>query len=266
VQAAGRNFAADDEFGAAEKISLEIGEPHVASLMKLGAFRVFQPASCISGAETGASSRPFLGRGGPNIDFDDVGKLAQRDARIVGREVIEGDEIASRFQPLAGGDDAVFRLNRFQNLGHRLVGGSSVIRSLNRTSRVQFTKARRLSQSSVDTEKQGSIQGGAGGKFRIGVEVVFHTVAEKNFVSEHTLCDAVKNRLAGNEALPGNASEIGAEVFFGRSGFHLCISAQPRQNFRRNRPPVIFQAVISEQGLANHGLCAHFWIAHFCIE
>ena len=35
MQAAGGNFAARDEFGAAEEISLEIGVAHVASLLKL---------------------------------------------------------------------------------------------------------------------------------------------------------------------------------------------------------------------------------------
>jgi hypothetical protein len=42
MQPAGRNFAADDDFGPAEKISLEIDKAHVAGLMKLvGRFELF---------------------------------------------------------------------------------------------------------------------------------------------------------------------------------------------------------------------------------
>src|ERR1022692_2744234 len=35
VQTAGRNFASDDQFGTAEKVSLEVGKPHIPGLMKL---------------------------------------------------------------------------------------------------------------------------------------------------------------------------------------------------------------------------------------
>jgi hypothetical protein len=65
-----------------------------------------------------------------------------------GCEVIERDEIASRFQPLAGGDEAILGLNRVSRISATVwLGGNKVIRSLNRTWRVQFTKARLLSQS-----------------------------------------------------------------------------------------------------------------------
>jgi hypothetical protein len=52
----------------------------------------------------------------------------------------------------------------------------------------------------LDTVKQGAVQGGAGGEFGIGVEIVFDIVAEKNLIPEHIL-RAVKNGLAGNKAL-----------------------------------------------------------------
>ncbi len=148
MQAAGRNFAADDQFGAAEKISLEIGEPHVTGLLKLmGRFEFFGQHLALRGAKPAHHASSLLQPGCPDVDFYDVGKLAKRQPWIVGREVIEGDKIAGRFQTLTGSDDAVLGLDRLQNLGHRLSGGNNVIRSLNRSSRVQFMKARRLSQS-----------------------------------------------------------------------------------------------------------------------
>src|SRR5260370_22221751 len=103
MQAAGGNFAADDEFGPAEKISLEIHEAHVTGLMKLvGRFELFSQHLALRGPKPAHHARPFLRPGCPEVDFYDVGELAKRYARIVGCEVIESDEIASRFQPLAG--------------------------------------------------------------------------------------------------------------------------------------------------------------------
>ena len=57
-------------------------------------------------------------------------------------------------------------------------------------------------------------------KFRIGIEVVFDTVAEKKFVPEHIL-RTVENRLAGNEALSRQRERVRCRGFLcGRSGFH----------------------------------------------
>src|SRR2546429_306992 len=60
--------------------------------------------------------------------------------------------------------------------------------------------------------------GGAGGKFWIGVKVVLDTVAEKNLVPKHIL-RAVKNGLAGNEALSRQRKRCGHSLF-GRNRFH----------------------------------------------
>src|SRR3979411_1760477 len=101
MQAAGGNFAADDDFWPAEEVSLEIHEAHVASLMKLvGRFEFFSQHLALGGPEPAHHARPFLRPGCPEVYFYDVGKLAKRYARIVGCEVIEGDEIARRFMPM----------------------------------------------------------------------------------------------------------------------------------------------------------------------
>src|ERR1700688_3208256 len=201
MQAAGGNFAADDDFGPAEKISLEIDEAHVTGLMKLvGRFEFFSQHLAFRGPEPAHHARPLLRPGRAEVDFYDVGKLAKRYARIVGCEVIEGNEIASRFQPLAGSDDAVFGLNRFQNLGHGLAGRQQRNQVFEKDLASAIHKGALLIAKRLDPIKQGAIQGGAGRKFGIGVEVVFDTVAEKNLVPEHIL-RAVKNWLAGNKAL-----------------------------------------------------------------
>src|ERR1035441_7742500 len=89
---------------------------HVAGLTILvGRFELFRQHFARRGAKPAHHASPFLRPGRPDVDFYDVGKLDQRYARVVGREIIEGDEIAGRFQPLAGSDDAVFGLNRLQN-------------------------------------------------------------------------------------------------------------------------------------------------------
>src|SRR5216684_5197022 len=145
MQAAGGNFAADDDFGPAEKISLEIHEAHVTGLMKLmGRFEFFGQHLALRRPKPPHHPRPLLRPGRAEVDFYDVGKLAKRHARIVGCEVIEGDEIASRLQAAMtrSSGSTVSRISATVWLG-----GSSVIRSLNRTSRVQFRNARRLSQS-----------------------------------------------------------------------------------------------------------------------
>ena len=77
VQAAGRNFAADDEFRAAEKISLEIDESHGAGLLKLvGGFEFLCQHLALRGGKLAHHARPFVWPGRPDVDFYDVGKLA----------------------------------------------------------------------------------------------------------------------------------------------------------------------------------------------
>src|SRR5208282_2344687 len=220
VQAVGGNFAADDEFGAAKEISLKVDEPHVAGLIKLvWGFEFFGQHLALR-PKAAHHASPFLGAGGADIDFKDVGKLAKRDARIVGCKVIEGDEIASRFQALAGGDDTVFGLNRLQNLGHGLAGGKQGEQVSEQDLAGAVHEGAAVIANRLDTEKQGGIEGGAASKFRVGVEVVLDTVPEKDFVSEHFLV-AVKNWLAGNEALSGQGERVWGRGFLcGSSGFH----------------------------------------------
>src|ERR1700686_189772 len=221
MQAAGGNFAADDDFGPAEKISLEIDEAHVTGLMKLvGRFEFLGQHLALRGPKPPHHARPFLGPGRPEVDFYDVGKLAKRYARIVGCEVIEGDEIASRFQPLAGGDDAIFGLNRFQNLSHGLAGRQQRDQVFEQDLTRAIHEGALVIAKRLNPIKQGAIQGGPGRKFGIGVEIVFDTVAEKNLVPEHIL-RAVKNGLAGNKALSRQRKrERCRHFFFGRNGFH----------------------------------------------
>ena len=219
MQAAGGNFAADDDFGPAEKISLEICEAHVTGLMKLvGRFEFFGQHLGLRGPKPAHHAGPLLWPGCPEVDFYDVGKLAKRYARIVGCEVIEGDEIASRFQPLAGSDDAVFGLNRFQNLGHGLAGRQQRNQVFEQDLTGAIHEGALVVAKRLDPVKQRAIQGGAGGKFWIGVEVVLDTVAEKNLVPEHIL-RTVKNWLAGNEALSRQRKRCW-HFLFGRNGFH----------------------------------------------
>src|SRR6266404_320898 len=219
MQAAGRNFATDDDFGPAEEISLEIGEAHITGLMKLvGRFEFFSQHLALRGPKPAHHARPFLRPGRAEVDFYDVGKLAKRYARIVGCEVIKGDEIASRFQPLAGGDDAIFGLNRFQNLGHGLARGKQRNQVFEQDLASAVHKGALVIAKRLDTVKQGAIQSGASRKFGIGVEIVLDTVAEKNLVPEHIL-RTVKNWLAGNEALSRQRKRCW-HFLFGRNGFH----------------------------------------------
>src|SRR5208282_2475599 len=242
VQAAGRNFAADDEFGTTEEVSLEIDESHVAGLLKLvGRFQFFREHFALRGGKPAHHANSFLRAGCTDIDFDDVGKFAKRKARIVGREVIERNEIASRFQPLAGGDDAVFGLNRLQDLGHDLGGGQQREQIFEEDLTGAIHEGEAVSTKGVDTEEQGAIERGAGGKIRIGVEVVLDAVSKKNLVSEHVL-GTVKNWLAGNEALPRQRKRGRGRGFlfhrdFGRDRFHICYigatTAELHANLRR---------------------------------
>jgi len=222
VQAAGRNFAADYDLGPAEKISLEIHEAHVAGLMKLvGCLELSGQHLALRGPKPAHHAGPLLWPGCPEVDFYDVGKLAKRYARIVGCEVVEGDEIASRFQPFAGGDDAVFGLNGFENLGHGLAGRQQRNQVFEQDLASAIHEGALVVAKRLDTVKQGAIQGGAGRKFRIGVEVVFDTVSEKNLVPEYIL-SAVKNGLAGDKALSRQGERERCRHFlFGRNGFHF---------------------------------------------
>src|SRR5216684_2741086 len=228
MQAAGGNFAADDDFGPAEKISLEIHEAHVTGLMKLmGRFELFSQHLALRGPKPAHHARPLLRPSRAEVNFYDVGKLAKRYARIVGGEVIEGDEIASPFQPLAGSDDAVFGLNRLQNLGHGLARRQQGNQVFEQDLTSAIHKGALVIAKRLDTVKQGAIQDGPGRKFGIGVEVVLDTVAEKNLVPEHIL-RAVKNGLAGNKALSRQRKrERSRHFFFGRDGFHFSYIGVP---------------------------------------
>ncbi len=182
----------------------------------MGGFEFFGQHLAFRRCEAAHHARPFFGPGGADVDFDDVGKLAEREARIVGCEVVEGDHIARRFQALAGGDDAVFGLHRFQNLGHGLVWGQQGEQIFKQDLAGAIHEGAAVIANRLDTEEQRTIEGGAAGKFRVGVEVVFDTVAEKDFVSEHFL-RAVKNWLAGNETLSRQGEEVRVRGFLGGS-------------------------------------------------
>src|SRR6202140_5309850 len=182
-------------------MSLEREEAHVTGLMKLvGCLEFFGQHLALRGPKPAHHASPLLRPGRAKVDFYDVGKLAKRYARIVWCEVIEGDEIASRFQPLAGGDDAVFGLNRFQNLGHGLAGRQQRDQDFEQHLTGAIHEGALVIAKRLHPIKQGAIQGGPGRKFGIGVEVVLDAVSEKNLVPEHIL-RAIKNGLAGNKAL-----------------------------------------------------------------
>ena len=201
MQAAGRNFAAHDDFGTAEKVSLEVGEAHITGLLELvRCFQLFGQHFALRGFEPMHQASPFLGPCRPNIDFNDVGKLAKRGARVIRGEVIERDEVAKRLQPLAGRDDTGFRLNRLQNLGHGLGGREQGNQVLEKDLPGAIHEGKAVIAKRVDAVKQGAIQCGAGCKFRIGVEIVFDTVAEQKLISENVL-RPVQDWLAGHEAL-----------------------------------------------------------------
>jgi hypothetical protein len=135
---AGGNFPADDQFRAAEKISLEIDEAEVTSLVKfVRRFQLFRQHLALW-LQSAASSRPLLRSRGPDVDSNDVGVRDQRYPRIVGREVMERDAIARRFPPLTCRDPTVFGLHCFQSLCHRLARRLAV----GRRSAVPATRAR----------------------------------------------------------------------------------------------------------------------------
>jgi len=194
--------------------------------MKLvGRFEFFSQHLALRGPKPAHHARPFLRPGCAKVYFYDVGKLAKRNARIVGGEVIEGDEIASRFQPLAGGDDAVFGLNRFQNLGHGLAGRQQRNQVFEQDLTGAIHEGALVIAKRLDTIKQGAIQGGAGGEFGIGVEIVFDIVAEKNLYP-NTFCARSKMGWRATKRCPGSASESAAETFsLAGTGFTPLISA-----------------------------------------
>src|SRR5260221_3421456 len=221
MQTAGRNFAAGDDFRPAEKISLEIHEARVTGLMKIvGSFEFFRQHLALGGPKSAHHAGAFLGLGCAKVYFDDVGKFAKRYARIVGCEVIKSNKIASRFQPVAGSDDAVLRLNRFQNLSHGLAGRQQRNQILEQDPPSAIHEGALLSAKLLDTIEQGAIESGVGRKFGIGVEVVLDAVSEKDLITIHIL-RPVKNWLAGNEALSRNRErDRGRDILFGGGGLH----------------------------------------------
>src|SRR5258707_10258871 len=215
MQTAGRNFAADEDCRLAENVSLEIHEARVTGLMKIvGSFEFFRQQLALGGPKSAHHAGAFLGLGCAKVYFDDVGKFAKRYARIVGCEVIKSNKIASRFQPLAGSDDAVLRLNRFQNLSHGLAGRQQRNQILEQDPSSAIHEGALLIAKLLDTIEQGAIESGVGRKFGIGVEVVLDAVSEKDLITIHIL-RPVKNWLAGNEALSRNRErDRGRDIFF----------------------------------------------------
>src|ERR1035438_3987894 len=107
----GRSLPADDQLRLAEKIALEISEAQVAGLMELmRCFEFFRQHPAFGGAKAAHHAGAFLKACCLDIDFYEVGKVAERGTWIVGCEVIERDQIARCLEALAGGDDTVFRL------------------------------------------------------------------------------------------------------------------------------------------------------------
>ena len=199
---------------------MKTDETHVSGLLKLErGFDLFRVHFTLRGAEPPHYGGALCRRTGPDIDLDDVGKLAKRYARVVGGEVVESDAIAKRLQPLAGSDDTVLGLNRFQNLGYGLGGGEQRNEIFEQDFTGAIHEGEAVITKGVDPEKQRGIEGRAGGEFRIGIEIVFHTVAEKKFVSEHIL-RPVKNGLAGNEALSWQCKRVRCGRLFFDSGLH----------------------------------------------
>jgi hypothetical protein len=82
MQAAGGNFAADDDLGPAEKISLEIHEAHVTGLMNLvGRFEFFGQHLALRGPKPAHQARPFLRPGCPEVGFYNVRANSQSGVR-----------------------------------------------------------------------------------------------------------------------------------------------------------------------------------------
>src|SRR5258708_10338677 len=184
MQTAGRNFAADDDFRPAEKISLEIHEARVTGLMKIvGSFEFFRQHLALGGPKSAHHAGAFLGLGCAKVYFDDVGKFAKRYARIVGCEVIKSNKIASRFQPLAGSDDAVLRLNRFQNLSHGLAGRQQRNQILEQDPSSAIHEGALLIAKLLDTIEQGAIESGVGPQLRGGGEAVLAPPSSKGSIT-----------------------------------------------------------------------------------
>lgn len=206
AQPIGGNLAADDQFGTAEKISLEIGESHVPGQIELvGRFKFFCQHLALCGAKAAQHARAFFQPGCPNVYFYEVRKIAERCARIVRREVIERDEVVGFFEALAGGDNAIVGFNGLKDLDHRLVWGKQGDEVFERDVLSAIHEGAIVVAKRVQSKEQGSIQRGAGGQFGVGMEIVFDSIAEKEFVSEDLL-GAVKNGLAGDESLAGDGA------------------------------------------------------------
>jgi len=76
VQLAGGHFASHQDFRTPEKVTLEKRKPHIPSLPEfLGSFQFFGEHLAPS-PEPAHQSRPFLDPRCPEIDLEDVGKIA----------------------------------------------------------------------------------------------------------------------------------------------------------------------------------------------
>ncbi len=163
-----------------------------------------------------------------DIDLDDVGKLAERYAWIIGSEVVERDAIAKRLQPLAGGDDAVLGFDRLQNLGHGLVRGKQRNQILEQDFTGAIHEGEPVVAKRVHTKKQRGIEGRAGGEFRIGIEIIFDSVAEKKFVSEHPLRDGRKLVGGQRNVVPAAQARSERRSFFWRERVALFLHRRGR--------------------------------------
>ena len=170
---------------------------------------------------------PLFGPGRPDVNFDDVGQIAKRYAWIVGNEVIEGEQIARLFQPLAGRHHAVFGFDGLQNLDHGLIGWQQGHQVFEQDFPGAIYEGVAPVAERVQSEQQRAVEGAARGQFLVCVEIVFHAVAEKKFVSKHLLC-LVKNGLAGNKPLSGKRQRLRCRGRLGgRNGFHLLSIGPP---------------------------------------
>ena len=78
--------------------------------------------------------------------------------------------------------------------------GSKAMQSFNRTSRVQFTKARRWPHRTVEPDQERAVEYAVRSSIGISTpEVVFNTVAKRQFVAKNLLITS-GNRLASDKA------------------------------------------------------------------
>ena len=204
VQPVGGNFASDDDFRLAEEIALEVSKPSLTGFMKfvlvLNFFRehpAFWRAKAVHHGDT------FFDAGGAEVDFDNVGEAAEREARIVRSEVVQSDHVAGFFEAFAGGDDAVFRLYGFKNLDHGVGGRQEGNEILEQNFAGAIHKGAAVVAKRAHAKQQRTVEHGTGGGIGIGIEEVFNSVAKQKFIAENVL-RPIENGLARHETLAGD--------------------------------------------------------------